>query len=332
MTDTTIEPAVLDGAFGLGTFEGSDGSFAGVMVGDLVHDLRPLFGVDTTIRSLLEDWDRSIDTVEAALPDLHGGVAASELRPLPPVLPIGQLLCAGANYYRHVQQIVFSFLRNGGDTRSDEELREAADHQARSRVDSPFMFVGLSSAVCGARDDIVLWKPGSQHDWELELAVVIGKAAHQVDPAHALEHVAGYTISNDVSVRDVMSRPGFPMTDFLTSKNRPTYFPTGPVIVPRRFVPDYHRLRIRLAVNGEVMQDQEIDDIIHGVEECVSYASHLTRLAPGDVILTGSPAGNAGHHGNRWLVPGDLVEASITGLASQRNMCVAPPELIATTS
>lgn len=186
------------------------------------------------------------------------------------------------------------------------------------------MFSGIASAVSGARDDIVLWSPGEQHDWELELGVVIGRPAAGVGREEALEYVAGYTISNDITVRDVMARPGLPLTDYLTSKNRPTYFPTGPYIVPRRFIPDYRRLRITLAVNGEVMQDQEIDDIIHDVEDLVSYASRMSRLSPGDVILTGSPAGNAGHHGNRWLVPGDVVEATITGLGTQRNTCVAP--------
>ena len=139
-----------------------------------------------------------------------------------------------------------------------------------------------------------------------------------------MEHVAGYTISNDVSTRDVMHRPGFPMTDFLMTKSRPTFFPTGPYIVPREFVPDYRALRISLAVNGEVMQDEGVDDIIYGVERLIAYASSVTTLSPGDVLLTGSPAGNAGHHGDRWLVEGDVMEGSITGLGVQRNRCVAP--------
>jgi 2-keto-4-pentenoate hydratase/2-oxohepta-3-ene-1,7-dioic acid hydratase in catechol pathway len=121
-----------------------------------------------------------------------------------------------------------------------------------------------------------------------------------------------------------MARPNVPLTDFVTSKNRPTYFPTGPVILPARFVPDYRRLNITLKVNGETMQDELVADIIHGVEKCVSYASHSARLSAGDMILTGSPAGNAGKHGNRWLRAGDLMEASITGLGTQVTRCIAP--------
>ncbi len=139
-----------------------------------------------------------------------------------------------------------------------------------------------------------------------------------------LAHVAGYTISNDVSTRDVMMRPGFPMTDFLMSKNRPTFFPTGPYIVPAEFVPDYRALQITLKVNGEVMQDEGVDDIIYGVEQLVAYASRVVGLHAGDLLLTGSPAGNAAHHGNRWLRPGDVMEGEITGLGVQRNTCVAP--------
>ena len=151
---------------------------------------------------------------------------------------------------------------------------------------------------------MILWGPGHEHDWELELAVVLGRGgrSHPRSPTR-LECVAGYTICNDVSTRDVMLRPGFPMTDFLMTKMRPTFFPTGPYVVPREFVPDYRQLRITLKVNGEVMQDEGVDDIIHGVEELVAYASRVVELQAGDLLLTGSPAGNAAHHGKRWLVP-----------------------------
>jgi 2,4-diketo-3-deoxy-L-fuconate hydrolase len=95
-------------------------------------------------------------------------------------------------------------------------------------------------------------------------------------------------------------------------------------MVPAEFVPDYRELRITLAVGGEVMQDEGVDDIIYGVEQLIAYVSGVVDLEPGDLLLTGSPAGNAGHHGNRWLRPGDVMEGSITGLGRQRNRCVAP--------
>ena len=319
-------PAVHADAFGLGTFANANGAFVGMVRGEEVHDVSGVVGRDATLRDVLFDWDRALDELAAAAPTLTGGVKIAHLQVLPPVQPVGQILCAGANYRRHVEQIVQTTLRNSGDRRSDEELRDFAIATIQRQAQSdPLMFVGLPSAVSGARDDVVLWTPGTQHDWELELAVIVKKPAFQVGTDDAMDYVAGYLMSNDVSVRDVMARPQNPLTDFVTSKNRPTYFPTGPIILPARFVPDYRRLRILLKVNGEVMQDESVDDIIHGVEKCVSYASHSTRLSPGDMILTGSPAGNAGHHGNRWLHPGDVMEGTITGLGTQITTCVAPP-------
>lgn len=316
-----------DGRFAVGTFAVAGGDvFPGLVVGDRVHDLRGRFGAETTTMAVLEDWERSVESL-AELARAGDGAAheLASLRPRPPVMP-RQILCAGANYYQHVRQIVYSTLRLAGDDRSESELREEAERQVQRRSSTePYVFAGLPSALSGAQDDVVLWGPGTCHDWELELAVVIGRGGRNIREAAAMSHVAGYTISNDISTRDVMNRPNFPMTDFLMSKCRPTFFPTGPYIVPREFVPDPRALRIKLSVNGEVMQDESVDDMIYGVERLVSYASTVVGLSPGDLILTGSPAGNAGHHGDRWLVPGDVIEGQITGLGVQRNRCVTPP-------
>jgi 2,4-diketo-3-deoxy-L-fuconate hydrolase len=314
--------------FGIGTFATDGEPFPGLVLADAVVDLRPHFGAAATTGDLLRDWDASLARLHDIAEEAgDAGLRLADVRPMPPVHPPGQLLCAGANYFRHLRQIVFSTLRREGDQRPDEELRAEAEEATRARhaAQEPYLFPGLTSALSGARDDVVLWGPGEQHDWELELAVVIGRHASRVPPERAMEHIAGYTISNDISTRDVMNRPGFPMTDFIMSKSRPTFFPTGPYIVPREFVPDPRALRIRLSVNGEVMQDESVEDMMYGVEELVSYASRAAELFPGDLLLTGSPAGNAGHHGNRWLTPGDVVEGEITGLGRQRNRCVAPP-------
>jgi 2,4-diketo-3-deoxy-L-fuconate hydrolase len=315
--------------FGIGTFAGPDGeAFPGLVRNGHVHDLRRHFGEHAGTGALLGEWDTSRVKLCALAAQVTPGAGTpiDDLRPLPPVHPAGQLLCAGANYFQHVREISFSFRKNSGDSRPDDEIRAEAEAFTRRRHerDDPFIFPALATALCGARDEIVLWGPGEQHDWELELGVVIGRAARNVTPADAINYIAGYTISNDISTRDVMYRPDFPMTDFIMTKSRPTFFPTGPYIVPRQFVADPRRLRLQLSVNGEVMQDESVDDIIYGVEELVSYASTIAQLWPGDLLLTGSPAGNAGHHGNRWLRPGDVIESEITGLGRQRNVCVAP--------
>jgi 2,4-didehydro-3-deoxy-L-rhamnonate hydrolase len=316
--------------FGLGTFAAAGGEpFPGLVVDGAVLDLRPVVGDGVTTGDLLRDWDASLERLRAiAAEPLSGTVALDDLRPLPPVQPPGQIFLAGANYYKHLRQIAFTMTRNApGESRSDEELHAEAEAVVRRQAEAglPFVFSLQPSALCGARDDVVLWGPGFEHDWELELTVVIGRRARDVSEADAMDHIAGYTIANDISTRDVMNRPGFPMTDFLMTKGRPTFKPTGPYIVPREFVGDPRALRITLSVNGEVMQDEGVDDIIYGVERLVSYASTVTELWPGDLLLTGSPAGNAGHHGNRWLRPGDVMEGAITGLGTQRNRCVADP-------
>jgi 2,4-didehydro-3-deoxy-L-rhamnonate hydrolase len=310
--------------FAFGTFEGSDGApFPGLVLDQRVHDLRPEF---THTLSMLQDWEASLERLrELADSPPDGGAALDDVRPLPPVHPSGQVLCGGANYYKHLHQMVVAHLKREGDTRPDEELHAEAMEVAarRSREEDPFIFAGVPSALCGARDDVVLRGPGTEHDWELELAVVLGRGGRDIPEAEAMAHVAGYTMSNDVSTRDVMFRPGFPMTDFLMTKMRPTFFPTGPYIVPAEFVPDYRALHITLKVNGEAMQDEGVDDIIYGVEQLVAYASGVVELRAGDLLLTGSPAGNAAHHGGRWLKPGDVMEGEITGLGVQRNRCVA---------
>lgn len=317
------------GRFGLGTFATADSVvMPGLVVEDTVIDIRAHFGGQITTRELFEDWDASYAQLASLATSSESSAARHDyasLRPLPPLVP-RQILCAGANYKKHVREIVVNSLKLGGDPRSTEELRAFAEQSLHDRIATePYMFAGLPSALSGANDDVVLWEPGECHDWELELAVVIGRGGSNIDAADAIQHVAGYTISNDISVRDVMQRPRLPMTDFLQSKCRPTHFPTGPLIVPRQFIESPRELRVTLSVNDEVMQDESVDDMIYGVEELVAWASRVVGLAPGDLILTGSPAGNAGHHGDRWLKPGDVMVGEITGLGRQRNLCVAAP-------
>jgi 2-keto-4-pentenoate hydratase/2-oxohepta-3-ene-1,7-dioic acid hydratase in catechol pathway len=309
----------------LGTFSlNGDEPFPGIVVEDRVVDLRPLLGDDVTTRGLLEAWAGDMHRMSELAARENAGLPLASVRSHAPVSS-RQILCAGANYRRHVREMAFGALKGGGDPRSDDELRDAARQIAEDLSNGPpFIFAGLPSALAGAEDDVVLWGPGTQHDWELELAVVIGRGGRNIPRDHAMEHVAGYTISNDISTRDMLTRPGFPMSDLVMTKSRPTFFPTGPYIVPRHAVSDHRQLRIRLQVNGTVMQDELVDDLMHDIDSLVAYASTAVELYPGDLLLTGSPAGNAGHHGSRWLRPGDVIEGEIAGLGTQRNRCVAP--------
>jgi 2,4-diketo-3-deoxy-L-fuconate hydrolase len=276
-----------------------------------------------SVRDVLRCWERSA-AVLANLAQDGGGVDLDELSVLAPIAP-DQVLQSGANYRRHVMEIIVA-----------EELERATMTEAQARelgarimderiaAGEPYVFLGAVSAICGPYDDIVLPARGTQHDWELELAAVIGIAGHDIAPERALDHVAGYTIANDLTTRDLVYRPDLEAigTDWLRAKNSPTFLPLGPWIVPSRFVADPQELTITLSVDGTLMQDESTADMIFNVATLISYVSTLVTLRPGDLVLTGSPAGNGMHH-RRFLTAGDVMEASITGLGHQRNVCVA---------
>jgi 2,4-didehydro-3-deoxy-L-rhamnonate hydrolase len=311
--------------FKLGTLSHRGEPFAALVVGDTVMRVDQLweFGGDVSVASLLRDWPRSFEALHSAAARRLDGVPLVQCEILPPIHPPGAFLCAGANYRRHVVQMVVGHEAARG--RPSQEVTAEAEQLVDDRLSAgiPFVFAGFPGAICGAYDDIVLPADGVQHDWELELAIVMGRRAQNVDAADAMDYVAGYTIVNDISTRDRMFRSDVPMTDFVATKMRPTFKPTGPFITPAEFVPEPRDLRVQLSVNGAMMQDEATADMIFGIDRLVEYVSGLTVLSPGDLILTGSPAGNAAHHGGRYLQPGDLLEGEITGLGAQRNRCVA---------
>ena len=280
-----------------------------------------------TMLGLLEQW-------AVALPLLHKLAAdpGTERRPLAdfrvhaPIEP-RQVLQSGANYRQHVIDLHVAH-RDPADDRSEEERRaEAAEiMDRRAAEDLPYVFIGLPSAITGPYDDVVLPSWAEKPDWELELAVVIGRPAHRVSAESALDHVAGYTIANDLTDRATVFRRDMPQigTDWLRSKNAPGFTPLGPWIVPAGSIADPDDLRVTLRLNGETMQDESTKDMIFSVARLVAYASRTARLLPGDLILTGSPAGN-GMHWGRLLRDGDVMEGSVTGLGVQRTRCVAEP-------
>ncbi|NUO99189.1 MAG: fumarylacetoacetate hydrolase family protein, partial [Nonomuraea sp.] len=196
----------------------------------------------------------------------------------------------------------------------------AAMMDRRAAEGTPYLFVGLPSAVAGPYDDLVLPGYSGKHDWELELAAVIGRPAFRVTRDQALGHVACYTICNDVTTRDLVFRQDMKEigTDWFRAKNAPGFLPLGPWLVPSEFVEG--PLRITLSVNGETFQDESTKDLLFDVAALVSAASEIVRLEPGDLVLTGSPAGN-GMAVGRFLRDGDVMEGTITGLGTQRIRC-----------
>ncbi|MET7451894.1 fumarylacetoacetate hydrolase family protein [Streptomyces sp. NPDC005574] len=316
------------GPFALGTVSAPDGpAYPALVTPDgLALDLRAAFGEERlTVRGLLEEWASALPRLRTLASSAgRGRRPLAELRVHAPVEP-RQVFQSGANYRRHVIDLHVAH-RAPGDDRPDEERRaEAAElMDRRAARDLPYVFLGLPSAVTGPYDDVVLPHWAQQPDWELELTAVIGRPAHRVSVTQALEHVAGYTIANDLTDRATVFRRDMPQigTDWLRSKNAPGFTPLGPWIVPAESIADPGDLRLTLKLNGETMQDESTKDMIFSVARMVSYASQSARLLPGDLVLTGSPAGN-GMHWGRLLRDGDVMEGSVSGLGAQRTRCVA---------
>ncbi|MFF7458480.1 fumarylacetoacetate hydrolase family protein [Kitasatospora sp. NPDC008115] len=241
-------------------------------------------------------------------------VALDEVRVHAPVPRPGKILIIGLNYRSHAQEALEMFAAMG---RPDIVLPTEPNFQ-----------VVAGSAVVAPGDDIRLPAVAArQVDYEGEVAAVIGRPATAVDTADALGHLAGLTIANDVSARDIQQRAmsGDPTASIGVSKSFDTFKPLGPCLV----TPDEFRepldLRLRTLVNGEPRQDDRTAGFIHGVAELISFLSHYQTLEPGDVILTGTPRG-AGVFSGRHLQPGDVVEVEVEGIGTLRNRVAAAPE------
>ncbi|BBC31804.1 Hydrolase [Streptomyces graminofaciens] len=321
--------APFAGPFAIGTLSATDQElFPGLVVPEgRVLDLRTALGEPAlTTRGLFERWDEELPRLRALAADVTGDAwqPLDGLRVHAPVAP-RQVFQSGANYRQHVIDLEVAH-RSPDDPRTVEEARAeiAAVMDRRAAEDLPYVFIGLPSAITGPYDDVVLPAWAEQPDWELELAAVISRPAYRVSVAEALEYVAGYTIANDLTDRATVFRRDMKAigTDWLRSKNAPGFTPLGPWIVPAESIADPGDLRVTLKLNGRTMQDESTEDMLFGIARLVSYASQTARLLPGDLVLTGSPAGN-GMHWGRLLRDGDVMDGSITGLGAQRTRCVA---------
>jgi 2-keto-4-pentenoate hydratase/2-oxohepta-3-ene-1,7-dioic acid hydratase in catechol pathway len=213
----------------------------------------------------------------------------------PPVQP-GQILSIGLNYRGHAEAVGMAI------------------------PDEPIVASKSCGAVAGPYDDLVIPPRSTKTDWEVELAVVIGRRAQYLSgPEAARAHVAGYCTANDVSDRHwLLERGG----QWIKGKSFAGFAPLGPYVVTAEEVADPGDLRLTCRVNGRLMQDGRTSDLIFDVDHLVWYLSQFMVLAPGDVVLTGSPAGMAlGRPEAPYLRHGDVVEAEVSGLGAQRQSC-----------
>jgi 2-keto-4-pentenoate hydratase/2-oxohepta-3-ene-1,7-dioic acid hydratase in catechol pathway len=211
------------------------------------------------------------------------------------MLPIerpGKIVCVGLNY------------------------RDHAEEQGAELPEEPLLFAKFTTSLIGPGEPIVIPPIVTEADYEAELGVVIGSAAKGVSKENALEAVRGYLCGNDVSARNLQFKDG----QFTRGKSPDTFCPIGPELVPAAEVPDPQALRIRAIVSGEVLQDSTTANMIFGVDEIIAHASQTATLEPGDLILTGTPAGvGVFRKPKRLLEDGDTVTIEIEGLGELTN-------------
>jgi 2-keto-4-pentenoate hydratase/2-oxohepta-3-ene-1,7-dioic acid hydratase in catechol pathway len=198
--------------------------------------------------------------------------------------------------------------------------KDHAEEQGVELPTEPLLFAKFTTSLIGPGEAIVIPPLVTQCDYEAELGVVIGATVRNISRENALEAVAGYVCANDVSARDLQ----FADKQWTRGKSPDTFCPVGPHLVPAAEVADPHNLRIRAIVNGEVLQDSSTSNLIFGIDEIISYITQTSTLEPGDLILTGTPAGvGVFRDPQRLLQPGDEVTIEIEGLGELTNPVVA---------
>ena len=215
----------------------------------------------------------------------------------PPLKKPSKIVCVGLNYAKH-----------------------AAESGMKVPTE-PVLFFKATSAIVGPNDDVIIPKNSKKTDWEVELAVVIGKKASYVEEADAMDYVAGYMLHNDYSEREFqLEKEG----QWVKGKSCDTFAPIGPFLATKDEVANPHNLDLWLKVNGELLQNSNTEDLVFNVPELVSYISQYMTLLPGDIISTGTPFGvGLGFNPPRYLNPGDVVELGIEKLGSSKQVAKA---------
>lgn len=259
-----------------------------------IRDLSGLIDDFTPETLSCETLDRLKDTDLAALPQV------------PASTRIGPCVGAARNFFA----VGLNYARHARETNNPEPAE-------------PVLFSKATSCICGPNDPIILPKGSVKTDWEVELGIVIGSPCDHVIEANALDHVAGYCICNDVSEREYQIEMD---GQWVKGKSAPTFGPVGPWLVTKDEVPNVQNLSMYLDLNGKRMQDGNTANMIFSVPHIVSYVSRFMALMPGDIIVTGTPAGvGLGMDPQVFLKPGDEMVLGIEGLGEQRQNVLAHP-------
>jgi 2-keto-4-pentenoate hydratase/2-oxohepta-3-ene-1,7-dioic acid hydratase in catechol pathway len=257
---------------------------------------------------MLADWDAWLARLDAE--ELADPVALADVTLVEPVVDPPNLYMAGANYADHYREM--------------HGLRE--EEPVPRHPSGPFLFLKPTTCLVGSGAPVVIGEGVGRLDWEVELAVVIGRRAHKVSESAALDYVAAYTIINDISARDLFMRRDAeePFTyDWFGQKGWATSCPAGPWLLPARDCPTPGSLALSLSVNDTVMQDSTTEQMIFSIEELIAYISRIVPLVPGDIISTGT-CGGVGAARGQFLAPGDVMRAHVERIGVLENPVTAP--------
>ena len=304
--------------FKLATIEHEGREAAALVVEDRLYPLADLAPDQTELHGgvfgILQDWETYLPTLRGLAGMVNGrtgGLAATDrsVRVLTPIRYPRAIYCTVFNFY--------DFAAEAGIPAPD-----------RSAV-RPYVCIKLPHGVVGPNDAVLLPQNSQQVDWEVELGAVIGKPCRGVFSRDALDYVAGYTIVNDISARDIIQRSDWPNfgSDWLMAKNFDTSTPIGPYLLPREFMPDPQNVSLRLTRNGMLQQNGNTSSMIFTLAEQIEFISSIMTLLPGDVIATGTPAG-VGWKRGLGLAAGDDLVLEIPEIGTLRNTVVAPAMLV----
>ncbi len=299
------------------TYQASQGPRAGLVVGETVFDLAAATGRPSyaTMLDVLRDWDAARGLLTDAATNAAERTQGRPLRGttlLPPVPTPAGIFCAGANFTDHMMEMA----------RVQNLDPEPDPHSVGLK---PWHFIKATHCLAAADSTVKLPAYSKMVDWEAELTAVIGRPARNVALENALEHVAGYTIANDLSARDFTKRPHIADTspfkyDWLGQKCFEGACPIGPWIVPAEEIADPQNVAIKLWVNDVIKQDSHTSKMIFTLAEQIAHLSTRLTLRSGDLILTGTPAG-VGLARKEFLKPGDVVKVWIAGVGTLTNTC-----------
>ena len=316
-------------AFRLGTFAKSDGKpFAAIVLDDTAIHLaqaheayrgsgRPALRTAASspglsIQDLLGEWDANFAVLQEMVAFLEkegaresaksGASPVTSLTALPPVAHPGKMFYAAQNFQEHVDEMI----------RAGMSPATGPKFAGEKSTSAPYLFLKAPSCLAGAYDDIPIPSDVKKVDWEAEIACVVSRRGKRIKGERALEHVAGWMTTNDVSARDLQirtDRPGL-RSDWLNGKSHDRFAPMGPYLVPRAFVANHMNLFIRLTLNGAVKQNGNTSQFIFTPEEQIEYASNILSVETGDIFVCGT-CGGVGQGTHTFINVGEIGRAHV---------------------